>query len=511
MRTFWLVALGSLTAFEPVASAAPPNVIVIIVDDLGWADVGYHGQSDIPTPAIDALVANGVELRQFYTSPDGFQTRAAMLTGRWPLRYGLQGLVGKSRDEPGLPVAERTLAEELQDLGYGTYLLGNWGLGSDEKYRPTDRGFDHHYGSYGDAVDQYGHCDPRAKLDWYRDGALNFDDGWAPDLLVDEAIEILNAEKGKGPVYLQVALPAPHKPYQAPQKYIAMPRYQTAEKPERRSYETTVAAMDESIGRLVAEVDKLGLAGDTAFFFLSDNGGDSANGMASNLPLRGSSGPDQVERVYDGALRVPAAMTWRGTIEPGVLEAPTQAVDLFPTILAIAGGSPSTPLDGFDLRRPSTFQPRSIPLELSKRYAVIRSGKWQLVAKREESTPGSAGSTTAAVPGQPATLQSTLAQRMTMLMSDDPSTWTPTTSELYDIDHDPTQSTNLAAANPAVVEALLDDVRTYLQLAQPPGKPPTKGSNAGGTSGGSTTTEKSGLFATPPDDGTGRLQSGSGG
>jgi arylsulfatase A-like enzyme len=486
MKTL-LLALGLATAAPTAEAAERPHIIVIIVDDLGWADVSYHGNSTIPTPAIDALVAKGVELRQFYAFPDGFQTRAAILTGRWPLRYGLQGIVGKSRDEPGLPLAEKTLAQELKGLGYGTYLLGNWGIGSDEKYRPTDRGFDHHYGSYGDAVDQYGHCDPRAKLDWYRDGQPNYDDGWAPDLLVDEAIKILNEERDEHPLYLQVALPAPHKPYQAPQKFLQMERYQIAEKPERRSYEATVAATDESIGRLTAEVDRLGLAGDTVFFFLSDNGGDSATGMANNAPLRGSSGPDQTERVYDGALRVPAAMVWRGRVEPGVLNAPTQAVDLFPTILAIAGGTPSTAIDGFDLRRPSTFRPRSMPLEISKRYVVIRSGKWQLVAKREDAT-----TTPTATPGRPATLQSTLADRMSALLVDDPATWTPTTTELYDIDADPSQTTNLAAANPAVVNALIGEIRNYLILAQPPGKPGTQGGGGADSSSGSATS--SGLF-----------------
>ena len=483
-------ALATLAVGSTAEAADKPHIIVIIVDDLGWADVGYHGNSTIPTPAIDALVAKGVELKQFYAFPDGFQTRAAILTGRWPLRYGFQGIVGKSRDEAGLPVAERTLAEELKELGYGTYLLGNWGLGTEEKYRPTDRGFDHHYGSYGDAVDQYGHCDPRAKLDWYRDGVLDYTDGWAPDLLVDEAIKILGEQRDDQPLYLQVALPAPHKPYQAPQKFVADPRYQTAEKPERRSYEATVAATDESIGRLTAEVDKLGLAGDTVFFFLSDNGGDSKNGMANNAPLRGSSGPDQTERVYDGALRVPASMTWSGTIQPGVLGAPTQAVDLFPTILAIAGGSPETAIDGFDLRRPATFQPRSMPLELSKRYVVIRSGKWQLVARREDSTTSSTGAKPG-TPGKPATLQSTLADRMSALMSDDPATWTPTTTELYDIDQDPSQTTNLAAANPDVVNRLIDEIREYLKLAQPPGKPPTMG---GGSDTSSGSTGATGLF-----------------
>ena len=485
-------ALAGLAAFAPDAMAAQPNVIVIILDDLGWGDVSYHMKEsgrevDIPTPTIDALVGGGLELRQFYANPDGFQTRAAILTGRWPLRYGFQGIVGKSRDEEGLPVAEKTLAEELQKLGYGTYLLGNWGLGTEEKYIPTDRGFDHHYGSRGDAVDQYGHCDPRAKLDWYRDGALDYTDGWAPDLLVDEAIKVLNEQQGKKPLYIQLALPSPHKPYQAPVKYLQMSQFQTAEKPERRSYQATLAATDDSLARLVAEVDTMGLSEDTVYVFLSDNGGDSKNGMANNMPLRGSSGPDQTERVYDGALRVPAAITWRGTIKPGVLEAPTQAVDLFPTILSIAGGSAPAGIDGLDIRKSSSssFAARSMPLELSKRYIVIRSGKWQLVAKREDSTT----STTGATPGKPATLQSTLADRMTALMSDDPATWTPTTTELYDIDADPTQTTNLAAANMDVVNGLIDEIREYLKLAQPPGKPPTKG--GGDTSSGS---GASGLF-----------------
>jgi len=492
-----LFALAGLAAFAPDAMAAQqPNVIVIILDDLGWGDVSYHMKEsgrevDIPTPTIDALVGDGLELRQFYASPDGFQTRAALLTGRWPLRYGFQGIVGKSRDEEGLPVAEKTLAEELQKLGYGTYLLGNWGLGTEDKYTPTDRGFDHHYGSRGDAVDQFGHCDPRAKLDWYRDDSLDYTDGWAPDLLVDEAIKLMHEQQGKKPLYIQLALPSPHKPYQAPVKYLAMPQYQTAEKPERRSYQATLAATDDSLARLVAEVDNMGLADDTVYVFLSDNGGDSKNGMANNTPLRGSSGPDQTERVYDGALRVPAAITWHGTIKPGVLEAPTQAVDLFPTILAIAGGSPSADIDGLDIRRSSSFATRSIPLELSKRYVVIRSGKWQLVAKREDSTASTTGAKPG-TPGKPATLQSTLADRMTALMSDDPATWTPTTTELYDIEQDPTQTTNLAAANPDVVNQLIDEIREYLKLAQPPGKPPTKGGGGSDTSSGST--GASGLF-----------------
>jgi arylsulfatase I/J len=494
-------AMAALAAFAPDAMAAQqPNVIVIILDDLGWGDVSYHMKDsgrevDIPTPTIDTLVADGLELRQFYANADGFQTRAALLTGRYPLRYGFQGIVGKSRDEDGLPVAEKTLAEALQKLGYGTYLFGNWGLGTDDKYIPTERGFDHHYGSRGDAIDQYGHCDPRAKLDWYRDGSLDYTDGWAPDLLVDEAIKVMHEEQGKKPLYIQLALPSPHKPYQAPVKYLAMHEFQTAEKPERRSYQATLAATDDSLARLVAEVDKMGLAGDTVYVFLSDNGGDSKNGMANNSPLRGSSGPDQTERVYDGALRVPAAITWKGMIKPGVLETPTQAVDLFPTIVAIAGGTPPADIDGLDIRKSSpSFATRAVPLELSKRYIVMRSGKWQLVAKREDTTnsttaakPGTPGAP--ATPAKPATLQSTLADRMTALMSDDPATWTPTTTELYDIDADPTQTTNLAAANPDVVNQLIDEIREYLKLAQPPGKPPTKGgsdtssSGSGGASG----------------------------
>jgi arylsulfatase B len=184
-----IFALAAVAAFAPDAMAAQqqPNVIVIILDDLGWGDVSYHMEEsgrevDIPTPSIDALVGDGLELRQFYANPDGFQTRAALLTGA-AAALRVPGHRQRNRDEDGLPVAEKTLAEALQKLGYGTYLLGNWGLGTDDKYIPTGRGFDHHYGSRGDAVDQYGHCDPRAKLDWYRDDSLDYTDGWAPDLL----------------------------------------------------------------------------------------------------------------------------------------------------------------------------------------------------------------------------------------------------------------------------------------------------------------------------------------
>jgi arylsulfatase A-like enzyme len=480
-----LLVLGFAWLSGARAEAAPPNVVVILLDDLGWGDVGFHGSTESLTPHIDALVAKGSELRHFYGHPDGFQTRAALLTGRYPLRYGLQGVVARSRDETGLPKREVTLPQILKDEGYGTFLVGTWGLGTDEDYRPLDRGFDHHYGPLGDAVDQYSHGDMKNKLDWYRDGALSYDEGYSADLLVAEAIKVLDDNHAAGPLYLQLSLTTPHKPYQAPQAYLKRHEFTIDPKPERRIYAAALTATDDAIGRFLAEIDKLGLTNDTVVFFLSDNGGDAKNGMAHNTPLRGSAGNDQTERLYDGAMRVPAAMIWEGEIQPGVDERPLVAPDIFSTVLGFVGVEPETNVDGEDLRKLSVSEAdaRTLALQVSKRTVVIRRGPWKFIAKRDETSTTSSSMTFAEI-----------------MMLEDLATWTPTATELYDVSKDPGETVNLADANKEMVDSMSIEARNLLTSAVPPGVPnmmSREGSSSGPPSGADASTTSSGASAAP--------------
>ncbi|UCE86769.1 MAG: arylsulfatase [Deltaproteobacteria bacterium] len=378
-RLAWALALAA-AGIASAAEAAPPrrpHIVLILADDVGWNDVGYHG-SDIHTPNLDRLAAEGVELDQFYTLPGCTPTRASLMTGRYPIRYGMQEGVLWPWTDGGLPLEERTLPEALREAGYRTVMIGKWHLGmSSPEYLPLARGFDYHYGLYSGLIEYYRHVYYGA-LDWHRNGRPAVEPGYATHLLAKEAVQIVDSHDPKQPLFLYVPFNAPHAPLQVPPEYLE--RYARIQNPNRRAFCGMVTALDEAIGQIVQAVRARGLAEDTLILFASDNGGTISAG-GSNAPLRGSKGT-----LYEGGLRVPALAVWPGTLTPGArVEGMIHVVDWYTTLLALAGASAeqTLPVDGLDVwpaiagEAPS---PRTqVLLNVNRKHGAVRIGTWKLI------------------------------------------------------------------------------------------------------------------------------------
>jgi arylsulfatase A-like enzyme len=429
------VAAGAARAQE--AGAAPrPNIVMILADDLGWADVGFHG-SDIATPALDALAAEGVRFEQFYAQPMCTPTRAALMTGRYPFRYGLQTAVIPSGGLYGLALDERTLPEALDAAGYETALVGKWHLGhADPAYFPTARGFETAYGPLIGEIDHFEHTSHGVK-DWYRDGVALEEEGYDTDLFAAEAVRFI--AEAEEPFFLYLAFTAPHSPYQAPEDALAA--YDGIADPQRRAYAAQVSRMDAAIAEVVAALEARGIRDETAIFFASDNGGTRSAAFAGEAAVAGELPPDNGPyregkgTLYEGGVRVVALANWPGVIAPGVVEDPVHVVDLHPTILRLAGAEPAPgakPLDGRDAW-PAIAEgapgPRDeVVVNVEPFRAAIRQGDMKLV-------------------------------------------WVPVLPprvELYDVAADPSETTNLAEARPETVAALQDRLQGLAAEAAPP-------------------------------------------
>src|SRR5262245_17365335 len=213
MSTFLRCLPVLLLAAAPAQAASPPNVVYFLADDLGWADVGWHG-SEIKTPSLDKLAAAGARLEQFYVQPVCSPTRAALMTGRYPMRYGLQVGVVRPWARYGLPLEERTLAQALQAVGYETALGGKWHLGHFRPdYLPTRRGFDHQYGHYNGAIDYFTHRRDGG-LDWHRDDKALREEGYSTSLIAEEACRLIRRRDRRKPLFLYVPFNAVHAPHQ---------------------------------------------------------------------------------------------------------------------------------------------------------------------------------------------------------------------------------------------------------------------------------------------------------
>src|SRR3954466_7610785 len=213
------VLILTTSAENAVAKVAKPDIVYILADDLGYNDVGFTGGKEIKTPAIDKLAAAGTVLNQFYVQPVCTPTRAALMTGRYPMRYGLQVGVIITTAEYGLALEEQTIPTALRDAGYSTIILGKWHLGEfDKAYWPTARGFDHHYGQLFGAIDYFTHIRD-GKLDWHRDGQLLKEEGYTTHLLASEAVRVIHSQPKDKPLFLYLPFNAVHGPFEAPEKY----------------------------------------------------------------------------------------------------------------------------------------------------------------------------------------------------------------------------------------------------------------------------------------------------
>jgi len=383
-------ALGLATLSAPALSqeAAPrPNILYIVADDLGWADVGFQG-SDISTPALDALAAEGAQFTQFYAQPMCTQTRAALMTGRYPLRTGLQSFVILSDQTYGIPLEEKLLPQLLQEAGYDTALIGKWHLGhADPAYWPQQRGFDYHYGALIGEIDYFTR-EIHGVTDWYRNNQVVVEDGYVTELLGLDAVRYIEAHDGEDPFFLYLAFTAPHTPFQAPEDALAL--YEGIGDPNRQAYAAMITSMDLQIAAVLEALERTGQRDNTLVVFHSDNGGVH-NAMltgeaeiggalpASNGDLRGGKGD-----LFEGGTRVVAFASWPGVIEEGTVEGVMHVVDMLPTLAGVAGAeiTGTQPLDGVDVWETIATgapSPRSeVVYNVEMFRGAIRDGDWKL-------------------------------------------------------------------------------------------------------------------------------------
>lgn len=340
-----LSACAGPTTDPPEGAGRAPNVVVILADDLGYADVGYQGLRDFATPNIDALAAAGIRFTNGYVShPYCSPSRAGLLTGRYQHRFG-HVHNPKFRAGEGLPLSESLLPELLSDQGYVSALVGKWHLGDGPEYHPLQRGFDEFFGFLGGGHDYFESTDRDAReylIPLEANGEEIPVEGYLTDQLTDAALDFVRRNTAQ-PFFLYLAYNAPHGPLQAPPEHLE--RVDSIADTRRRTYAAMVTALDDGVGRLVAALGDLGLTDDTLVIFLSDNGGPTPANASDNSPLRATKGT-----VYEGGVRVPFVVSWPGQLVAGKsYDPPVSALDIFPTLVAAAGGEPREGLDGVDL------------------------------------------------------------------------------------------------------------------------------------------------------------------
>lgn len=311
------------------AAAGKPNILIIIADDMGYADVGFHGCRDIPTPNLDSLARDGIRCTSGYvTGPYCSPTRAALLTGRAQTRFGHE--FNPSGPAAGLPLTESTLANRLKSAGYHTGLVGKWHLGASPDHHPLQRGFDEFFGFLGGA---HSYTNPNG-IQRGTDPVPSID--YSTTAFGREACSFISRHS-PNPWFLCLAFNAVHTPLEATPEDLAS--FATITDPQRRTYAAMLSSMDAAVGRLRATLNSTGQSENTLIAFFSDNGGPVMRGVtingSSNSPLRGSK-----RTTLEGGIRVPFVVTWPSHLKPGVFTHPVVQTDLHTTTLAAAGISP---------------------------------------------------------------------------------------------------------------------------------------------------------------------------
>lgn len=378
MVCLFLFGAFSLIGFTAAEAAVRPHIVYFMTDDQGWADVGYHG-AEFPTPTMDKMAKDGVELENFYAQPVCAPTRGCMLTGRYAHRIGLQDGVIKPWNPAGLDLGERTLADALKEAGYHTAIFGKWHLGfSRKEYMPNARGFDHQYGILCGALDHVTKLRDGA-YDWRRNGKTVHEEGHITDLIRDEALRFIQENDDETPMFLYVAFTAPHVPFNALPEDLEKLSYI---KGMRRNYAAMITQVDRAMQEIMDAMTARGWADNTLYIYHSDNGGVTTL-AANNGPLKGAK-----KSVWDGGVRVPAALYWPGVLPKGkVIRDPLHVVDMYPTLINLAGGSlvQERPVDGCDLWpviMDGEQRGGGKPIfwaGTKKQMQAIRRGPWKLV------------------------------------------------------------------------------------------------------------------------------------
>ena len=425
-KALYLIALLFLSLLRIDAAERKPNVVLIVSDDQGWGDLGCYGANDLITPNLDALARSGTRFTQFYAAaPVCSPSRAAILTGRYPQRTGLVGNAASQREKPGgLASTEVTLAEMFKAAGYTTGHFGKWHLGYTPDAMPNAQGFDYSFGHMGGCIDNYSHffywAGPNVH-DLYRNGKEVHHDGeFFPDLLVRETSQFIDRNRER-PFFIYFAINLPHYPYQAETKWLN--RYHNLPYP-RNLYAAFVSTMDERVGRLLDELQRLELREQTVVIFQSDNGysvEDRAHlGGGSAGQFRGAK-----FSLLEGGIRVPALLSWPGKLPQNVVRDDVAfGCDWVPTLAELCGVPlPKARVDGFSLVA-SNPPPRALHWQTGAGGNIswaVRDGHWKLISNPLENAGDKAFS-----------------ERLALI----------------DLSKDPTEQSNLAGQFPKTVERL---------------------------------------------------------
>lgn len=465
MRSLFQITCLIVSVVFPFAAAQAvgddrPNIIVMLADDLGWSDVGFHG-GDIDTPSLDRLAAEGVELSRFYTTPICSPTRAALMTGRDPMRLGVVYGVIMPWMNHGIHPAEHFMPQTFQAVGYQTAMVGKWHLGHAlQAYHPNERGFDHFYGHLHTEVGYFPPFGNQGGKDFQLNGESITRDGYETFILGDEVSRYIKARDKQKPFFVYMPFIAPHTPLDAPQelqdKYADLPDNrkparskntdQTRQisrlmgQPSARSmYAAVVDGMDQAIGKVLTTLDEEGIADNTIVLFFSDNGGAAyATGGADNVPLRGGKG-----ETWEGGIRVVSMLRWPDRLKAGQKMGQIMtAMDVFPTLAEAAQLTPKNEqfaLDGRSMwpaiaegktipRQDLVFFASETPIRGSFMFTAFNDS-WKLVQEVEQ----------------------------TLLSAS-------VTNYLFDITNDPNETNNLAEAHPRVVQELAGEIHYWRTL-----------------------------------------------
>ena len=386
LTIFNAVFLALISIGQAAESPAKPNILIIVADDLGYADVGFHGCKDVPTPNLDALAASGVRFTNGYVSgPYCSPTRAGLLTGRYQQRFGHE--FNPSEPADGLPLGEATLADRLKTAGYATGLIGKWHLGELPAMAPPKRGFDEFFGflSGGHSYFTSGQI--------LRGSEEVKEMDYTTDAFGREAVAFIEKHTAH-PWFLYLAFNAVHTPMHATEDRLA--KFANITNGQRRTYDAMLLAMDEAIGVVRKKLGDSGMDKNTLVCFISDNGGPTMKGVTingcRNEPLRGSK-----RTTLEGGIRVPFVVSWKDKIKPAVYDQPVIQLDLHSTALALAGvqQKPEWKLDGVNLLPFLTGEKSGAPHDalywrLGKQMA-LRMGDWKLVRYDNHVDLGTAG------------------------------------------------------------------------------------------------------------------------
>ena len=402
-----------------------PNIILIMADDLGYGNISCYGSTKISTPNIDALAKGGMKFTDYHSNcPVCSPTRAALLTGRYQQRAGIEGVIyakGPTR-QTGLALEETTFAEVLKTRGYATGLFGKWHLGYNVEFNPARQGFDEFRGYVSGNVDYHSHIDGAGFDDWWKNLEKVPEEGYCTDLITKHGVDFIERHKDE-PFCLYLPHESVHSPYQGrndpPERLPGGKKGRKAKGDEiARAYKEMVEVMDEGIGRIVETVRRLGLERKTFIFFCSDNG---ATKNGSNGALAGYKGS-----LWEGGHRVPAVAYWPGRIKPGTVTSQTTlGMDMFPTMVSIAGAKlpAGFKLDGVDLLGMLTEDKKLPERTLFWRYRkerAVRKGTWKLLIQGDN-------------------------------------------VKLYSLDEDLGEKKNLAGAKPEMVKILQDKLSAWEQ------------------------------------------------